>query len=73
MMVPHTSAIDVGPNGKAYDRLSIDADHSDIVKFSDPSDQDYAIIETRIKELVAQAPPVIKARFASHRKSKCPK
>jgi hypothetical protein len=73
MMVQHTAAIYVSPNEKAYDHLSIDADHSDIVKFSDLSNPDYVIIESRIKELVAQAPTVIKGRFASHRKSECPK
>ena len=72
-MVPHTAAIDVGPNEKVYDRISIDADHSDIVKFSDQANQDYNIIESRIKELVTQAPTVIKARFASHKKNECPK
>ena len=68
-MVPHTSAIYAGKNEKAYDQLSINADHSGIVKFSDPSDQDYVIIESRINELVADAPKVIKERFASLRKS----
>jgi hypothetical protein len=69
MMVPHTSAIYVGKNERDYDQLPIDADHSNIVKFSDPSDQYYLIIEGRIKELVADAPRVIKKRFTSHGKS----
>ena len=72
MMVRHTSAIHAGKNEKIYDQLSIDADHSNIVKFSDPSSPDYIIIESRIKELVADAPRVIKKRFESHRKSEPP-
>lgn len=52
MMVPRSSAIYAGKIEKSYDQLSIDADHSDIVKFSDPSNPDYVIIESRIKQLV---------------------
>ncbi|KAH8667741.1 hypothetical protein BGZ61DRAFT_365055 [Ilyonectria robusta] len=66
MMVPVTSATNSGPNEKAYDRLSIDADHSNIVKFSDQSDEDYVIIESRIRRLVADAPGVIRDRLSSH-------
>lgn len=69
MMVPQTSAIYAGKNEKSYDQLSIDADHSDIVKFSDPSNSDYVIIKSRIKKLVDHAPEVIKERIADHRKS----
>jgi hypothetical protein len=69
MMVPHTSAIYVGPNEKAYDHLSIDADHSEIVKFSDLSNPDYLIVESRIGKLATQAPTVIKGRFVRYKKS----
>ena len=48
-MVPQTSAIHDGGNEKNYDQLPIDADHSDIVKFSHPLNLDYVIIESRIK------------------------
>ncbi|KAL6911038.1 putative ankyrin repeat protein [Trichoderma evansii] len=68
MMVPHTSATHVSKNEKAYDHLPIDADHSDIVKFHNPSNQDYAIIEARIKQLMDQALPIVKSRFISHQK-----
>ncbi|EHK50529.1 putative ankyrin repeat protein [Trichoderma atroviride IMI 206040] len=68
MMVPHTSATHVSKNEKAYDHLPIDADHSDIVKFHDPSNQDYAIIEARIRQLTDQALPIVKSRFLSHQK-----
>jgi hypothetical protein len=72
MMVPHTSVSYAGPNEKHYDQLSIDANHSDIVKFDDESHPDYLIIQTRIKTLVVQAPKVINERFATYRQSKSP-
>lgn len=68
MMVPHTSANNAGKFEEIYDQLSIDADHSDIVKFSDTSDPNYSIIESRIRDLVADAPRVIRKRVASHKK-----
>ena len=64
MMVPRSSAIDAGRNEKSYDQLPIDADHSDIVKFNNPSDPDYRIIESRIKRLVDDGPQVIRERTA---------
>lgn len=70
MMVPFTSAIHAGPNEKVYDQIPIDADHSEIVKFSDISNPDYLIIESRIRKLVAEAPRVIQERFAKLRRSK---
>ncbi|PTB43001.1 hypothetical protein M441DRAFT_45014 [Trichoderma asperellum CBS 433.97] len=68
MMVPFTSAIHAGPNEKVYDQISIEADHSEIVKFSDISNHDYLIIESRIRDLVAEAPIVIQERFAQLRR-----
>jgi hypothetical protein len=70
MMVPRTSAIYAGKNEKSYDQLSIDADHSAIVKFSDPSNPDYIMIEKRIMQLVERALIVIKQRTAIYKKSK---
>jgi hypothetical protein len=69
MMVPQTSAIYAGKIEQPHNQLSIDADHSDIVKFSDPSNPDYVIIESRIKLLVKNAPRVIEERIADYRKS----
>jgi hypothetical protein len=68
MMVPRISATYAGKNEKSYDRLSIDADHSDIVKFRDPSDPEYVIIKSRIMQLVNHAPRVIEERIADYRK-----
>jgi hypothetical protein len=59
MMVPQTSAIYTGKYEKSYDQLSINADHSDLVKFSNPSNSDYVIVKSRIKWLVYDAPSVI--------------
>ena len=71
-MVKRSSAINFAPNEKLYDQLSIEANHSDIVKFSDLSDTAYSTVEARINVLVETAPAVIKRRFASHWKSECP-
>ncbi|KAL7782793.1 hypothetical protein V8C37DRAFT_397655 [Trichoderma ceciliae] len=66
MMVGHTSATNTSRTEKIYDRLSIDADHSELVKFGDISNPDYSIIESRIRNLVDNAPSVIKERFDHH-------
>jgi hypothetical protein len=71
-MVPRNSAIHAGKNEKSYDQLPIDADHSDIAKFNNPSDPDYRIIESRIKRLVDDGPQVIRERTAGERKSEPP-
>lgn len=68
-MVPRNSAIHAGKNEKSYDQLPIDADHSDIAKFNNPSDPDYRIIESRIKHLVDDGPQAIRERTAGERKS----
>jgi len=65
-MVPFHSAIYAGKNEKGYDQIPINADHSGIVKFSDPSNQDYQIIESRIIELLEDAPRVIRERVVDH-------
>ena len=71
-MVPRNSAIHAGKNEKSYDQLPIDADHSDIAKFNNPSDPGYRIIESRIKHLVDDGPQVIRERTAGDRKSELP-
>ena len=71
-MVPQNSAIHTGKNEKSYDQLPIDADHSDIAKFNNPSDPGYRIIESRIKHLVDDGPQVIRERTAGDRKSELP-
>ncbi|KAH0557097.1 hypothetical protein GP486_005115 [Trichoglossum hirsutum] len=68
MMVPMTSATHIGKNEQTYDHISIDADHSDMVKFSDPSDRDYIIIESRIRGLANDAPGIVKERITGHKK-----
>ncbi|KAM0457154.1 hypothetical protein ACHAPV_006793 [Trichoderma viride] len=68
MMVPLTSAIYAGLDEKVYNQIPIEADHSGIVKFGDPSSPDYLIIELRIKNLVDKAPMIIQERLAKIRK-----
>jgi hypothetical protein len=69
MMVPQSSAIHAGKNEKSYDQIPIDLDHSDIAKFSNPSNPNYSIIESRIKRLVDEGPQIISKRTAGDRKS----
>lgn len=68
MMVPKISATYASINEKKYDQLPINADHSNMVKFSNSSDDNYLIIQMRIKQCVKDAPTVIQERFAGHRK-----
>ncbi|KAL6821770.1 hypothetical protein J3E69DRAFT_367941 [Trichoderma sp. SZMC 28015] len=63
MMVPQNSAIYAGPNEKPYDQLPIEADHSEIVKFSDTSNSDFIIVQSRIEKWVKKAPAVVRERF----------
>jgi hypothetical protein len=72
MMVPKVSATYASINEKKYNQLPINADHTNIVKFSDPSDDDYVIIQSRISQWVKDAPKVIQERFAVHRKGEEP-
>ncbi|KFZ01163.1 hypothetical protein V500_00867 [Pseudogymnoascus sp. VKM F-4518 (FW-2643)] len=69
MMVPKVSATYASINEKKYDQLPINADHSNIVKFSDSSHDDYVIIQSRIRQCVKDAPRVIQERFAGHKKA----
>ncbi|KAL9487937.1 hypothetical protein ACSS6W_000214 [Trichoderma asperelloides] len=66
MMVGHTSAAYAHQNEKFYNRLSINADHSEMVKFDNISNPDYSIIQDKIKDLVNGAPGTIQQRFYHH-------
>lgn len=68
-MVPQSSAIHATTNERSHDQVSIDADHSDIVKFHS-SQPEYRIVASRIEKLVGQAQAVISRRVANHEKSK---
>lgn len=70
MMVPHMSAIQAGPKEARFDHISINENHSNIVKFNNEAGHDYAIIESRIVKLAADAPGVVMRRFGEQRKSK---
>jgi hypothetical protein len=69
MMVPQISAIHAGKFEENYDQYSIDADHSAIVKFTDPHDGDYKVIESKLKKLAENGPRVINERIRGHRTS----
>ncbi|KAI0543359.1 hypothetical protein F4679DRAFT_590553 [Xylaria curta] len=56
MLVERMSATYAGPDEKNYDQLSIDADHSDIVKFDNPSNPYYVVVAERLRKLVALSP-----------------
>ncbi|VUC26118.1 unnamed protein product, partial [Clonostachys rosea] len=68
MMVEQASATHAGPSEMTYDQISIDADHSGIVKFEDQSNPDYVIIASRLTQLVEKGPIIVKARFAEYRR-----
>lgn len=63
LMVTEASATYSGPTEKIHDQLSIDANHSDITKFSGPDNQDFLIIRQRIVDMAKRAPEAIKKRF----------
>lgn len=63
MMVSRASAISATPKGKVDDIFSIDANHSDIVKFITNTSQSYLNVRTRIMSLVDAAPAVISKRL----------
>ncbi|KAL5349520.1 hypothetical protein ACLOAV_005815 [Pseudogymnoascus australis] len=69
MMVPKVSATYASLNEKKYDQLPINADHSNIVKFSDSSDDNYVIIQSRMRQCVKDAPRAIRERFNGHKKA----
>lgn len=63
LMVPKASATYSGPTEKKYDQLSIEANHSDMVKFSSTDNQDFIVVRRRIVDLVKKAPEIISKRF----------
>jgi hypothetical protein len=62
-MVPQSSAIHHSQYDKVHDTWSINANHSDIVKFSNRFDPNYIILQGRIREMVESAPQVIRSRI----------
>ncbi|KAI1744083.1 hypothetical protein F4680DRAFT_444115 [Xylaria scruposa] len=68
ILVEHTSATHAGPDEKNYDQLSIDADHSDIVKFDNPSNPYYVVVVERLRKLVTLGPEVLAERLAERQR-----
>lgn len=69
MMVGHTSATNAHHKERIYDRIAMDVNHSELVKFSDLSSQNYSIMQDRIINLVDNAPRVIRNRLDKHKRS----
>ncbi|KAL7908137.1 hypothetical protein GGI35DRAFT_54680 [Trichoderma velutinum] len=63
IIVEKNSAINASPNKMFCYRVPMDADHSEIVKFSDASNSGYIVIQSRIERWVQNAPAVIRERF----------
>lgn len=63
-MVTRESAMHAMPNGTTCHEISIDADHSTMVKFDTRSDQGYLNVRRHIQQLAKDAPEVIRDRFA---------
>lgn len=64
-MVTEASATWASPREKLHDQISIDADHSAIVKFTDPDDPHYQMVEGRLQDCVKKAPALVKKRLAT--------
>ena len=62
-MVSRVSATHSGPNEKIYDQLSINDDHSNMVKFDSRTNQDYTGIRSRVRDCVKEAPNIIRKRL----------
>lgn len=67
-MVPKISATYASSTEKTFDQIPFDADHSNMVKFNDISDENYLIVQSRIRQCVKDAPRIIENRFAIHKK-----
>lgn len=63
-MVSKESACQIGYTNNFHQEDPMDADHSNLVKFSSGSDDDYVVVHNRLKQLVDGAPAHIKGRFA---------
>ncbi|KAF8535207.1 hypothetical protein BDD12DRAFT_856400 [Trichophaea hybrida] len=63
VMVPQSSAIHHSRNDKVHDVWSINANHSDLAKFSNRFDHNYKVVQGRIREMVASAPEAIRRRI----------
>lgn len=62
-MVSRDSAVHATPEDMKDDIFSIDADHSNMVKFESKSCQNYINVRTRIIEFAWKAQSVIRQRY----------
>jgi len=63
-VVTRESATFALPTEPIHMQLGIDADHSNMVKFTDNCDHHYITVRDRLSECVRNAPSIIEARFA---------
>lgn len=69
-MVSRESAIDATPREHTNDVFSIDANHSNIVKFESNTCQPYLSVSAKIIGLVETAASIVGERFESPNKSR---
>jgi hypothetical protein len=67
-IVTEESATWALPTETRYMRKPIDADHSDMVKFTDESDRHYMTVLDRLHDCVEKAPGILKNRLAKRGK-----
>ncbi|KAA8894431.1 hypothetical protein FN846DRAFT_819409 [Sphaerosporella brunnea] len=67
-IVTEESATWALPTEARYMRIPIDADHSDMVKFTDHDDRHYMTVLNRLHECVGKAPGIIENRLANRGK-----
>jgi hypothetical protein len=63
-VVTQESACRIGLENNFHQQQPLNTDHSSLVKFSSQSDDGYRRIADRMKDLVKDAPDVIKGRFS---------
>lgn len=64
-MVTQESACRIGFEDNDHDKQPLDLDHSDLVKFSWQSDNTYARVLNKLRNVVKDAPNTVNNRFSS--------
>lgn len=62
-MVTENSACKIALEDNYHERLPLNTDHSNLVKFNDPEDEGYQLVKGRIRKFVRTAPEVVQIRF----------
>jgi len=64
-MVTRESATKLTPEEEVHNQVPIPADHSKLVKFFGKSDPNYLLVCSKLKEIVKQAPEILRGRKRS--------